>query len=1038
MPDRKMISENELNRSLFKVVSMIEHLHEHVGKDLSYQQMTKDAMELSGCRYAAMNLFEPDSPGFRTVAIAGDRKDLALAEELLGFQIEKSIWREDPHKSALVSGSSLTVIDRLVDLTRLALPDAAAEKIQECFRLGALLILKIQKGDKYLGDFTLFLGEDDPLPDTRILEIYGDQVALVLEKHGLEKALQEKTTKLENVLKGTNAGTWEWNVQTGETTYDDRYLEIVGYTREELSPIGIHTWKNLAQPEDLIRSDEEVQKVLAGEQEYYAVECRMKHKDDRWIWVMDRGKVTEWTEDGLPLIMTGTHIDITESKELELSIREREESYRVLLETSFDIIYRIDQEGKIKYVSQAWNTLLGQSVEAVLGKPFHPFLHHGDLNRVVEFLDRVQTHKGGQQISDIRIRHSDGSWRWFEIAAAPVLDDQEQVIGYAGYARDITELKKALDSLRQQVEELDRFFSVSLDLMVISSKDGTLLKLNRAWQTTLGYELSDSVGRNIIEFIHPKDIESSKTILEKLAEEEEVHSFINRIRCMDGSYRSLEWKSHPYQDVVYASARDVTDKLRLQKNLFLEKEMFKTTLMSVGDCIISTDSQGLITLINDNAEKLTGWSKEEAHGRPLSQIFRLIREKTGEVFGDLGKMVLDQGRKIELTDLSLLQRSGELVPIEDSAAPIIDLNGEVSGVVIVFRDATDKKERLQEAEYLSFHDYLTGLYNVRYMEDAMTRMDTRRNFPFSLVAVDVNGLKLTNDAFGHETGDRLLKKTAEILKEACRSDDIVCRIGGDEFMLLLPKTSKVQAEAVKSRILRLADNALVDNSEVSLAMGIGTKNHPSQGMEDIRKQADSAMYKDKLITSKNMKIRVIKRILQNIEEHYGREHQHLERVAQISRAIGQKMGLPPQDVTRLELAASLHDVGKIILDPAILNKPGSLNYLELEQVRRHSDVGYQILKAVDDYAPLAEIVLSHHEHLDGNGYPAGLRGEEIPLLSRILAVADSFEAMTAERSYKPTRKPKEAIEELKSLAGTQYDSLVIEALETLVAERKEI
>lgn len=257
-------------------------------------------------------------------------------------------------------------------------------------------------------------------------------------------------------------------------------------------------------------------------------------------------------------------------------------------------------------------------------------------------------------------------------------------------------------------------------------------------------------------------------------------------------------------------------------------------------------------------------------------------------------------------------------------------------------------------------------------------------------------------------------------------------------MLLLPKTSKVQAEAVKSRILRLADNAYVDNSEVSLAMGIGTKNHPSQGMEDIRKQADSAMYKDKLITSKNMKIRVIKRILQNIEEHYGREHQHLERVAKISQNIGKKMGLPTQDVSRLELAASLHDVGKIILDPSILNKSGSLDYLEMEQVRRHPDVGYQILKAVDDYAPLAEIVLSHHERLDGNGYPAGLRGDEIPLLSRILAVADSYEAMTSERSYKPTRKAKVAIEELKSLAGTQYDTHVIEALAAVLAERKEI
>ena len=480
MPDRKMISENELNRSLFKVVSMIEHLHEHVGKDLSYQQMTKDAMELSGSRYAAMNLFEPDSPGFRTVAFAGDRNDLALAEELLGFQIEKSIWREDPHKSPLVSGSSLTVIDRLVDLTRLALPVAAAEKIQECFRLGALLILKIQKGDKYLGDFTLFLGEDDPVPDTRILEIYGDQVALVLEKHGLEKPLQEKTTKLENVLKGTNAGTWEWNVQTGETTYDDRYLEIVGYTREELSPIGIHTWKNLAHPEDLIRSDEEVTKVLAGEQEYYAIECRMKHKDGRWIWVMDRGKVTAWSEDGLPLMMTGTHIDITESKELELSIREREENYRILLETSFDIIYRIDLYGNFLYVSQAWNSLLGQSVDAVLGKPFHPFVHPEDLSKVGEFFNRVRDTNSRQQVFDYRLRHADGSWRWFDTSAAPIWDDYGQVIGYAGYAKDITRLKEAVDSLQYQVEELDRFF------FGIPGYDGHLLQGRESAETEQG------------------------------------------------------------------------------------------------------------------------------------------------------------------------------------------------------------------------------------------------------------------------------------------------------------------------------------------------------------------------------------------------------------------------------------------------------------------------------------------------------------------------------------------------------------------------
>jgi PAS domain S-box-containing protein len=157
--------------------------------------------------------------------------------------------------------------------------------------------------------------------------------------------------------------------------------------------------------------------------------------------------------------------------------------------------------------------------------------------------------------------------------------------------------------------------------------------------------------------------------------------------------------------------------------------------------------------MNQVAERLTGWNNDEAKGLPFERVFHIVNEYTGEICENPVERVLENAEIVELSNHTILQsRDGRRVPIEDSAAPIRSKDGRITGVVIVFRDFTEKKEKLKEIQYLSYHDHLTGLYNRRYMEDSMDRLDTMRNLPFTIMSIDVNGLKLTNDAFGHKIG----------------------------------------------------------------------------------------------------------------------------------------------------------------------------------------------------------------------------------------------------------------------------------------------
>lgn len=468
---------------------------------------------------------------------------------------------------------------------------------------------------------------------------------------------------------------------------------------------------------------------------------------------------------------------------------------------------------------------------------------------------------------------------------------------------------------------------------------------------------------------------------------------------------------------------ELTDKAQI---IELEKDLLSTTLKSIGDGVISTDQYGNIEIMNAVAEDLTGWSSKEARGLPFDIVFNIINEITREKCSSPVGQVFKLGKIVELESNTLLiKKNGVELPIEDSVAPIYGQNDIITGAVVVFRDYTEKKEKQEKIEYLSYHDQVTGLYNRRFFEEELKRIDIERNLPFSLAMLDVNGLKLTNDAFGHVMGDRLLKIVAETIKKECRDDDIIARIGGDEFVLLLPKTDYNDTELIVKRIYHGIKTTRLDNIIISVSIGWDTKHFKEQQMMDIFAKAEEHMYRRKLIEGQSMRNATLQIIIKTLNETNEREKIHSEKVSKISRKIGEIMNFDEEALKELETAGILHDIGKIAINSNVLNKPGKLTDFEYEEIKRHSEIGYQIVKSVDKYSNLANYILSHHERWDGKGYPQGLKGKEIPVISRIITIADAFEAMIADRPYKKSLSKEDAIQELKRCAGTQFDPDIV-------------
>jgi diguanylate cyclase (GGDEF)-like protein len=336
------------------------------------------------------------------------------------------------------------------------------------------------------------------------------------------------------------------------------------------------------------------------------------------------------------------------------------------------------------------------------------------------------------------------------------------------------------------------------------------------------------------------------------------------------------------------------------------------------------------------------------------------------------------------------------------------------------------------------HDGLTGIYNRAFFEEELKRLDTFRQLPLSIVMGDLNGLKIVNDVFGHIEGDNILRAAADNITKACRSEDIIARWGGDEFIILLPKTPEKAVDEVCNRIRSLFSEYSDAKVQLSISLGHATKTNEDEDIQNIIKYAEDRMYRHKLMESRSFRSSFISSLKETLFEKCQETTEHIERMEKLSVVIGTAMGLPDNELDDLKLLAMVHDVGKVAISNSILNKPGKLTKEEWEEMKLHSEIGYRIAQSSSELSQIADYILCHHEKWDGSGYPIGKVGTEIPELARIISIIDAYDVMTHVRSYKTAMSSKDAMDELLRCSGTQFDPAIVDIFIKLFSIYNEI
>lgn len=451
------------------------------------------------------------------------------------------------------------------------------------------------------------------------------------------------------------------------------------------------------------------------------------------------------------------------------------------------------------------------------------------------------------------------------------------------------------------------------------------------------------------------------------------------------------------------------------RKLFLSTHIYQklTEKNPVGICILHNEN--IIRYVNKSLLKIMEETRDEILGRSIFDF--LPREK-------IQKHLKSNIKEQENLPALKLKNNEREKWVDIRFSPIEYENINFRLLIIV--DITKQKQSEEKIKYLTFHDQLTGLYNRDYFMEELKRLNTRRQLPLTLIMGDINNLKLVNDAFGHARGDCLIKKIGKFLKNNLRDEDILARIGGDEFSILLPQTERGTGNMIKNRITEACSKSQLDLLETSIALGVATKNKSSEDINEIMKKADDRMYQNKMSESKEIKSNIISNLETRLKEKSNESDGHIGKMKKMALRMAAKLNLNEKQKNKLSLLSRLHDIGKVSIAEDILKKPDKLSTKEFENVKNHSECGYRIVKSIPNLASVAEEVLSHHEWWDGSGYPRGLKKDEIPLLARIISIVDAYEVMRAGRPYQKPKSKQESLEEIKKYTGTQFDPELVD------------
>jgi two-component system, cell cycle sensor histidine kinase and response regulator CckA len=497
-----------------------------------------------------------------------------------------------------------------------------------------------------------------------VLDITKRQVAV--------EELKKERQQLAYIIEGTNVGTWEWNVRTGETIFNERWAEMIGYTLDELLPVSIDTWKRFAHPDDLKKSEELLTKHFAGQLDYYEFESRMRHKDGSWVWVLDRGRVSQWDEDRQPVLMSGTHQDINTRKLAEQALKESEHRFRSFIENANDIVYAVSPEGLFTYISPNWIEVMGEPAQMAVGKSFEVYVHPEDVHACRTFLETVLATGKKQSSVEYRVKHRDGTWRWHVSNGSPLRDLDDSIFGYLGIARDVTERKQAEEALLESEANFSKAFISNPAPLVIEEVDtGRTINVNDRWVQLIGYTREELIGRTSGELGIWADIESRKSLIKKLKEKGHIKDEPVEFRTKSGDKVQALWSVELIKiagrQFILGMMYDLIERIKSeQEKETLQRQLFQSQKMeSVGRLAggVAHDFNNMLSVILGHTEMAL---EQVAADDPLFDDLQEIN-KSARRSADLTRQLLAFARK------------------QTAAPKILDLNATVDDMLRMLR-----------------------------------------------------------------------------------------------------------------------------------------------------------------------------------------------------------------------------------------------------------------------------------------------------------------------------------------------------------------
>lgn len=655
-------------------------------------------------------------------------------------------------------------------------------------------------------------------------------------------------------------------------------------------------------------------------------------------------------------------------------------------------------------------------------------------------------------------------------------------------------LREAEDSLRESEERFRFLVDHAHDLIWRLKSDGVYTYVSPASKTILGYEPSYMVGKTFRSFVHPDDVALCEQYMSSVIKAQEgLAGPRYRFRQADGCWRWHEGAMTPVfseggaiMDFV-GVARDITERKRaedaLARSLAFEKMVSGISanfvnlpperldeginyVLQVTGAFFGVDRSYLFRFSADGQymSNTHEWCAEgiepQSHSIQNQPVDSLpwwaasIRHQDRVYIPDVDELPPEAAReKLEFQDQAIrsllcvpIKREGNLYgffgfdSVREQRAWTEDQVLLLQVVAELIANALVRHMNEETIRRLSFNDQLTGLYNRRYFANETARLNNSREHPIAVISADLDGLKLINDTLGHTQGDRYLRVGAELLQNALRASDIVARVGGDEFALLLPRTKQEAAEQVVARIRKqVADyNKEKRGLPLSISLGLAVSQSPEYLLEDTFRRADNHMYNDKLQQGQKARARIVSHLLTSLFQREDLAEGDRGQVQALSISLGQNLGLPEKRLAGLAQLAQVYDLGKVdlpnsLLQRAMLGRASDLTEAERETLHRHPEVGYRIALSSPELAGVAELILKHHENFDGTGYPLGLKGEEIPLECRILAICIAYSAMTHGRACADNLAHTEALAEFKRCAGSRFDPDLVQAFAAMMA-----